>query len=325
MNVLVVGPAKTGTTVVSKAIHQALPGSEYRLEPRGLGPFVHPIDPPGVVVKIIFEHWVDRPHLRDAIVHGEMPLRFDKVVATVRDPRDELVSRMYFVARERTKTGAVSDQAVDEWITLLRAKESAPGSVSFSDLCAEARRLLGVELSPRPGVIDRYRQFVAGLPKKAFLLRYEDFVAGRTEGLATYLGRSVLTDPELGSVAYTKRSAATGEWRKIFVESDVDAMRPAFAPRFTELGYDDWELEPVSALAPETRSEYVRRLVDEAREGRGNPDAPIGSSIGDSAEGDAGSSRDAGRSEPDMVRALGRSVVKLGKFLERSSRDRRRR
>lgn len=319
MNVLVVGPAKTGTTVVSKAIHQALPGSEFRLEPRGLGPFVHPVGPPGVVVKIIFEHWTDRPHLRDAIVHGEMPLRFEKVVATVRDPRDELVSRMYFVARERTKTGAVSDEAVDDWIALLRAKEADPSAIPFARLCDEARRLLGIELSPKFGVIERYADFVERLPKRFLRLRYEDFVAGRVEALSAYVGRPLDIDPELGPVAYTKRSAAAGEWRRVFTEADVVGMEAEFAPLLARLGYHDWSLEPADALDPATRSDYAARLVTDARADRGRPARSVVAAPVEERP------RPAPATEPDVVHAIGRSVVKLGKFLERTARDRRRR
>jgi len=271
MNVLVVGPAKTGTTVVSKAIHQALPGSEYRLEPKALGAFVHPIGPPGVVVKIIFEHWVDTPHLRAAIVHNELPLKFDKVVAMLRDPRDELVSRLYFVARERVKQGEVSDAAFAEWLALLRAKEADPASISFARMCDEGRRLLDVELRPMPGVVNRYLEFVASLPKTAHVLRYEDFVRRESETLDAYIGRPISAEPDLGVEHYTRRSATSGQWRQIFTEQDVAAFRPGLAPLLAKVGYDDWDLEPQDVLDPAMFSGYVERLVHEVRAAQSAP------------------------------------------------------
>lgn len=313
MNVLVVGPAKTGTTVVSKAIHRALPGAEYRLEPRVLAPFLQRIGPPGVVVKIIFEHWADRPRLRDAILHGELPLRFDRIVATMRDPRDEVVSRMYFVARERALRSASTDAAIDEWIELLREKERAPSAIAFTELCEAGRRLLGVDLDPQPGVIDRYLAFVASLPKRAFVLRYEDFVAGDVAALGNYLGLPIANDPELGRVDYTKRSGSSGEWRRIFTEADVERYRPLIGPLLAKVGYDDWSLEPNESLDPTTRSAYVRRLVDDVR--AGPTDAPDPASAIDAA----------GRRRDAVVSSLGRGVVRIGRFLERSARGPRRR
>ena len=99
MNVLVVGKAKTGTTVISKAIHQALPGARYHLEPKAASYFEeHGGGGGSDIVKIIFEHWGGRPADRDALVDNRLAMRFDRRVFIVRDPRDEAISRLLYLA-----------------------------------------------------------------------------------------------------------------------------------------------------------------------------------------------------------------------------------
>ncbi len=67
MNVLVIGKAKTGTTVISKTIQATLgEGCEYYLEPQDVSFFDNDqfLDKKTHrVVKIIFEHWDSRPAL----------------------------------------------------------------------------------------------------------------------------------------------------------------------------------------------------------------------------------------------------------------------
>lgn len=266
MNVIVIGPAKTGTTAVSKAIHHALPGSDYRLEPKLTQFFMRAVDPtPGVVVKIIYEHWNDRRHLRNAILHNEMPLKFDRVVATLRDPRDEIVSRMYYVARGSAMNRALPPGAIDAWIELLRRKERDPESLPFLTICDEAKRILGVELRPDPSIAERYHRYLIGTPKRIHILRYEDFVDGKLDALSDHLGVRVAPDPELGEVDYTFRSGGYGEWRRIFTPSDVAELRPRLGPVLDAMGYSDWTLAPEPSLDPSTRSDYVRRLVEDVR------------------------------------------------------------
>jgi len=40
-NILLVGKAKTGTTVISKAIQHSIPGATYYLEPKSMEYFEH--------------------------------------------------------------------------------------------------------------------------------------------------------------------------------------------------------------------------------------------------------------------------------------------
>ena len=119
-NVLVMGKAKTGTTVISKTIQKSLPGEvEYHLEPRKTDFFAsakllqrdcsH-------VVKVLFEHWGNRPNLRYAIVYGETGVAFEKVVFIVRDLRDELISRLLYWARPHSRNSILKDQQIEQWI-----------------------------------------------------------------------------------------------------------------------------------------------------------------------------------------------------------------
>ncbi len=262
MQVLVVGRAKTGTTVISKTIHRSIPGAQYALEPKRVL-FFEQQDRVGkpFVVKIIFEHWGAMPNLRDGVVHRETQMKFDKVVTIVRDPRDELISRLYFIARGSAQNGAPRE-AMDAWIAALREKERNPRGVTFASLVERAKALLGVNAGA--GALQQaanYYLWAERLGEKAHLLRYEDFMAGRIGALESYLGIALSSDHSVGEHDYTRRSEGTDNWKSFFTEEDVASLRPTLSPQLEKMGYRDWQLTPVEALDPAHGSEYVQRLV----------------------------------------------------------------
>ena len=133
LNVLVMGPAKTGTTVISKTIQHSLPGAQYHLEPKRALFFergAHLRSKSSQVVKIIFEHWAQAPRLRSAIVHNELSLKFDKLVAIVRDPRDELLSRMMYVIHPHIMRKGYSAEVLD---ILGQSLDKAIGALPVED------------------------------------------------------------------------------------------------------------------------------------------------------------------------------------------------
>lgn len=263
MQVLVVGRAKTGTTVLSKTIQHSIPGAEYLLEPKRIAPFEDEsnVGRP-LVVKIIFEHWGKTPHLRDAIFFRETAVKFDKSVAIVRDPRDELISRLYYIARPKAQQGC-SRAAMESWIDALRSKEENPSSVSYLSLVQRAKESLGVDVSA--GSLHAalgYYKWTQRPKLRLHTVRYEDFVAGRTDALADYLGVSLSGSRELGALDYTRRSEATNNWKSFFTPEDVAALRPQLDPTLVEMGYVDWDLEPAQRLDPASGSEYVRKISE---------------------------------------------------------------
>ena len=181
VNVLVIGAAKTGTTVISKTIQHSSPGADYHVEPKELK-FFENEDRAALtnpqVVKIIFEHWVDRPRMRNALIHNEAKLKFDHVVCIVRDLRDEMLSRMLYLSYGEAESHGFDHARMANWRSLLETKETAPAEVSFVSLLDGYRRIWG----RGPSVEDLikfarpYRSFLDRHAEAITLVRYEDFM-----------------------------------------------------------------------------------------------------------------------------------------------------
>lgn len=264
MNILVIGKAKTGTTVISKAIQHSLPGSSYHLEPKEICFFESEKHlKRDNVVKIIFEHWSDRPSLRNAILRNETKLKFDRIVSVVRDPRDELISRLFYISRPLAHRG-VSEDKMQQWIAFINTKEKDPKGVSFLSMMTKLNELFGTDMKATPGKDANYFTWVQRHLEVAHVLKYEDFMRGDVGGLEAYLGFSLSDNRDLGQLTYTKRSANYNNWKRYFSPEDVAALRPVYMPLLCAWGYNDWELEDCASIDPAEASEYVRRIFDEA-------------------------------------------------------------
>lgn len=266
MNVLVVGKPKSGTTVVSKVIQKSLPtGTGYALEPRDPVFFEHPAASPGMVVKVVFEAWRERTdELRDVIANRR-PMTFDKRVFTLRDPRDEAISYLLYYAMGLKRRGD-DPVRLQGWVEFLRRKEENPAAVSFLDMAARLDELFSVNfrsaLETWRGLDEGYDRFLLNIRQDHYVVRYEDFVAGNTAGLAAYLNVSLTDDRDVGpALANTLRSARADNWKRYFTSEDVEFFRRHEAA-LARLGYDDWELAPVARIPSEEMSGYVERLLD---------------------------------------------------------------
>ena len=262
------GLARTGTTVVSEAVQQAVGARHYLSEPRTIDPFHERalLGTEGVVAKIIFEHWSDRPNLRRAVVANECALRFDRRVFVMRDPRDELISRLHFFILSHIDGSGYDPVACGRWLDLLRRKEAAPRSVPVKDLIAGRETIFGKGAIEDIGKNRNYFGFVSGLGPRKLVLRYEDFVRGERAALAEYLGCDSVEDTVQPRFPHRRRTADAQNWRRYFTPEDVAHFRPEYEPVLAAAGYSDWTLDPVDRLDPETGSAYVERLIAIARE-----------------------------------------------------------
>ncbi len=265
MNVLVVGKPKSGTTVISKVIQKSLPaGTRYALEPSALAFFSAPAPCEGIVVKTLFDLWRGRREELSAVLAGALPMVFDKRVFTLRDPRDEAISYLLYYAMGLKRRG--DDPArLARWVDFLREKEAAPGAISFLDMVRTLDALFGLNflrsLSSWGGLDEGYSRFLFNLKADHCVVRYEEFIAGETRGLARYLGVPVSEDRDVGeALSNTRRSARAGNWKRYFTPEDVDFFK-RFQGALARLGYEDWELTPVARIPSGEMSGYVERLL----------------------------------------------------------------
>ena len=272
MNVLVFGQGKSGTTVVAKTIQHSLPGAGFLMEPKSEEEIARKRARP-LVTKILYGQWKeDLPGLT-RMLRNEGATRFDRIVKMLRDPRDQAISSFLYNFYNITRSGRASEEQLQEMIGLVRAKEENPQALSFGRLCGEMNCVMRWKgysiawlLTESPSAANRaYWEFLASLGRDGFLLRYEDFMRGELRALESYLGLELSRRREVDEYERTRRSAAAGNWREFFTPEDVEVLRPLIGAALGEMGYEDWELRPVSHLNPAHFSEYLLRLVREAR------------------------------------------------------------
>jgi hypothetical protein len=264
--VLVVGMHKTGTTIVSSVIQRSIPEGRFFIEPRNVAFFekLGKHRAPGVV-KIIYEHWMDRPSLLTGIVRGEARYRPERTVAIVRDPRDGLISGLMYRVYEYVLRGATREQ-VDRWAQIVREKEALPEKHSVIGLVRAFNRIFGIDDPPESG-FDTFANYCGWIERNAdrlHVLRYEDFIAGSTAGLSEHLGLPLSlsreVDPSLQRVARTRQS---GGWRALMLPEDVAYFKDRYGALLDRWAYADWGIKPEKSSASEG-SEYILKIADEA-------------------------------------------------------------
>jgi hypothetical protein len=265
-HVLVAGMAKTGTTVVASVIHKSIPGSILYLEPERVAFFEKraSVGAP-LIVKLIYEHWMQRPFLLSGVLRGETYFQPECSVAILRDPRDTLISTLMYFAYEKVQAGAPREQ-VDAWVAVLREKEADPQSHSVLGLIDEMGRIFGAPVDPNAmfdGFVD-YAWWLGSNSGLCYHLKYEDFVAGDVTALAEYLEVDLSSSREVDQgLARVARTRASGSWRRMMLPEDVERWRNRYGRTLSAYGYDDWELQP-QPCDPADGSAYVLRIAEEA-------------------------------------------------------------
>lgn len=265
-NALVIGLSKTGTTIVASVIQKSIPDARFLPEPREVGHlerlrrFAIPW-----VVKILYEHWMDRPFFLNGIVRGETGFSPDRTVAIVRDPRDTAISALMYLAYECVLNGA-SPHQVDEWLDVVRQKEVDPARHSVIELIGHLDRVFNVSFT-----VDlffetflNYTKWIDDNLARLHVLKYEDFVAGHTAELSASLGIALSEDREVDpSLNRVRRTRGSGSWQALMLPEDVTHLRPRYGAALARHGYDGWDLAP-EKLNSADGSDYVARITREA-------------------------------------------------------------
>jgi hypothetical protein len=267
---LVVGMNKTGTTIVSSVIQNSITGALFYEEPRNVAFFEkrREVSIP-LVVKILYEHWMQRPFLLTGIIRGETGFCPDKTVAIVRDPRDALISALMYTAYEQVLEGASKEQ-VNEWVEVIREKEADPEKYSVISLIDHLSRIFNARYTSDWffETFMNYSAWIADNRDYFYVLRYEDFVAGNTAELSAYLRIELSSSREVDpSVQRVTRTKGSGGWRKMMLPQDVTYWRERYGTALETYGYSDWEIHPEKS-DPAVSSEYILRITEEAFESK---------------------------------------------------------
>jgi hypothetical protein len=265
---VIVGLAKTGTTVVATTLRNTLRIPDLCMEPKDVARISQFADRERLVIKIIFDHWSRRIDELKAVLRGEPTGDVPTVIGIVRDPRDELVSRLHYVAYNFFSTRPTTLDERTAWVDVFRRKEASPDTVALLDMEQELKSRFGQGFCPGPSLYETYSHFVEELAASAapnvHILRYEAFVRGTVpdERLRAMLSANRDVGPRLRRV---HRSGSTGAWHDYLTPRDVAFFNKHFGPVLARFNYP---LEPAPTAerpAATTGSDYVARLIDEAR------------------------------------------------------------
>jgi hypothetical protein len=265
---IVVGPAKTGTTVVARTLLNGVALDGFSMEPVSRQELDALRGTKRVAVKIIFDTWREQLADLTAVCAGDARAGVPTTICLIRDPRDELVSRLHYFAYSFFATRPTTDEQRASWIRIFQKKEADPESVSLLDMEEEFWRTFDEGFRPPPELHRSYLQFVEDLhalcANNCHLLRYEDFIDRRMPpDLNGFLLGPQLVHPLEQRV---HRSGSKGAWHRFFTDRDTEFYNRYFEQYLTTFDYPlvrNVEIGP--PVSSRTGSVYVEKLIDEAR------------------------------------------------------------
>jgi len=249
--ILITGIPKSGTTAIYHSIRTSLPANSVcQFEPEHRNLHL----PDVITTPVLVKSFLGASHVYD---------HFNKKILIIRDPRDLIISQMLYRPFNIISKGIITpdeklDQVLAELLILLQRKEMEPGSVSVKEIRDHLRM---------NSINENLEKLIGYYKKKPepFLYKYEDFVDGRLKPLNKYLGLKII---KVGDVPEKRviRSKSYGNWKDWFTKSDVQFYREIFQNFMKTFGYDDnWELNPTPCIDPALTSEYVKRLIIDAK------------------------------------------------------------
>jgi Sulfotransferase domain len=265
---IVLGPAKTGTTVVARTLVNAVRPDGFSMEPASRQELEALCGTKRIAVKIIFDTWREQLSDLTAICAGNEQAGIPTTICLIRDPRDELVSRLHYFAYSFFATRPTTDEQRTSWITTFQNKEADPDGVSALEMEEELWRTFGEGFRPPQELHRSYLQFVEDLralpANKCHVLRYEDFI---DRHIPPDL-KGLLLGPQLVHPLEQRvhRSGSKGAWNRFFTDRDTEFYNQYFEQYLITFGYPlarNAEIGP--AISSGIGSAYVARLIDEAR------------------------------------------------------------
>ncbi len=276
-HVLVLGRAKTGTTFIAKSIEAACPATPARfiMEPemqRDINRAAKASNSSTLIMKVLFDHWDKQLDALNELAAEQAPPIFHARIAIVRDPRDEVISRLMYRPFNLLLSGRARPKDVERWANILEQREQNH-AITFLDVQKAFTTLFPNTRDPADEIRNiaslcmGYADYLKQNQRIFTTLRYEDAVANDFSAIEPALGWKVSKTRNLGRFGYTKRSGAATNWAKWFHPSDLEAIKDLMEQPCAELGYSDWTTpaDIDRTIEPEHHSEYARGLLRQYR------------------------------------------------------------
>lgn len=264
LKVCIVAMPKSGSTALFQSIRTRMSGQVLeRFEPQTLDEAKDYKRERQVLTKII-------PFGRDNAGDWEAGFKhFDHRLVLVRDPRDVILSSIFFTPQGRFGNYWNDDDKLDGLIRRLKLKIDAPETYNmFGEVMEDfsAKRYARIAAT--------YRTLQKQIDDGGQLIMYDDVVSGNLDGLwqDLRLPREPLdTDNRWGHVPRTK---ASGNWRRWFTQADVEALRPHVDPVLQMFeGLDpNWDLAKSLELTPAESIDYIVKTVNMTRRRLNHPE-----------------------------------------------------
>jgi hypothetical protein len=218
------------------------------------------------ICKILLERFVKFEGRERVLRH------FQKRVAIIRDPRDNVISRLMWNISMRI--GRADKKGAETLLAALRQKEADPDSVSVYRLYEIAAPVVG-GFKTMPGKSYDNWSYTDAARKLAYspvtllsggwdglVIKYEDFINRKFEALEAYLGFPVLAQFEMPKkTTRILRTAQYNNWVNWFLDEDYTYFVEPRRRELEMLGYEDWRPKGIKrVIAAEEATGYVDRV-----------------------------------------------------------------
>jgi len=263
LNYLIVGLAKSGTTILFSRLRAALP--EHTLT------YFEP-DQDQQLADILAAG-VDHTTLTKALIgrvtsKNEALGRFERQVLIYRDPRDQFISMLLYLFYdfELSRDSSGFRQARNA----LQEKVEFPERYSTVALYNTVAGLVGrAPVGVFNNLHTEQQAYIDSF--SPYLLRYEDFIDGKLGDAESYLSLSLRNNAEVAE-SYTRvaRSKAYGDWQNWLNQEDLDYLQGEWGSTLQNLGYPlATQSDKDLCIAKSTSLDYVDQF-DPSRRPHGN-------------------------------------------------------
>lgn len=260
-NLLIIGAPKSGTTALLYKLKNALETGrsvkEY-FEPEQLG----------VINSAIKKH---KKSVTKVVairaIHPEDTTNFSKIILIPRDPRDQFVSSMLYEAAFHSLWDE-NETTIKEFYQALCRKAENPKESNCIDLWNTyvSKTLSLDEFVNRNEYLRKFH-----LETESLVLKYEDFVADKFDGIEKALEVQLNVEGEIPSTfKRVIRTKGSGSWKDWLTQSDLEFFKVKFSDYYHDFGYDEieWQLDH-NSIEKKYASDYFLKTINSKRVGMG--------------------------------------------------------
>jgi hypothetical protein len=255
MQTLILALARSGSSALYHMIHDSLPSNKQSFfEPNDKNDWQSIIESLGSY-KFYTVKSIMRPYLRTQTNYVKY---FNKSIILVRDPRDNLISRLLF--RLISPVFQENLHQCTHIYKLLQKKIESPSSIPLIKIyqSMEETGLMENFIENRVrNNLDLLTGFYEENPN-SFVFKYENLIERKLDKLNEYLGFEL--NPLIREIPRIKREGKKGNWRHWFTDVDIDYFQPRMNDFIKYFDYDnDWKpcAEPV--IEKEHSIDYINK------------------------------------------------------------------